>query len=245
MSHWYSLDGTLHTQVANASKGGMRDTTMKDARKHGWLPSVTTVLQLLNRPGLNEWRVRQAAWHGMLYGQQMVQFPDTSYIKDVVAEADKVVEAAADFGTDFHAAVAHWLGGRDYIGRLDTMSILEGFIEWYNNHDIQCLMAECSFASEEYGYAGTIDFIGTWNDRPVLVDFKTQEGPATFYDEYPLQLVAYSLGIGEPDLTRISVVVDRVTPGRISVHEYPDNEGDARKWLAVWECWKEMHSWNK
>ncbi len=40
MSHWYDTDGNPHYEIEG--KTGIRNTTLRDARKHGWVPSVST-----------------------------------------------------------------------------------------------------------------------------------------------------------------------------------------------------------
>ena len=59
--HWYTPDGVLGTDVPYAGKReGFRRPTLRDARKNGWLPSVTTIISLLDRPGLRAWRMARA-----------------------------------------------------------------------------------------------------------------------------------------------------------------------------------------
>ena len=60
LSHWYSADGQPMYEVPKAKGGGTRKTTIRDARKHGWYPSVTSILKIVDKPFLNAWIANQA-----------------------------------------------------------------------------------------------------------------------------------------------------------------------------------------
>ena len=51
--HWYTKDGT--PAYTTMGKTGERNTTLRDARKLGLLPSVTTIIGQLSKTGLNTW----------------------------------------------------------------------------------------------------------------------------------------------------------------------------------------------
>ena len=59
-SHWYFPDGTPLHQVPRADGKGSRPTSLRDARKLGLFPSVTNVLSILAKPGLEAWKQEQA-----------------------------------------------------------------------------------------------------------------------------------------------------------------------------------------
>jgi len=55
--HWYTKDGTpAYTTIG---KTGERPTTLRDARKEGLLPSVTTINGQLSKAGLDTWKQQQ------------------------------------------------------------------------------------------------------------------------------------------------------------------------------------------
>ena len=55
MSHWYDKDGSPRYEIEG--KTGLRPTTLRDARKHGWVPSVSTIWKdVVAAPGLVSWR---------------------------------------------------------------------------------------------------------------------------------------------------------------------------------------------
>ena len=56
--HWYTAEGApLHRM--EAADGEFRNTTLRDARKLGLLPSVTSILGCIDKPALGDWRLRQ------------------------------------------------------------------------------------------------------------------------------------------------------------------------------------------
>src|SRR5262252_4924511 len=100
-AHWYRRDGEpLHSVLS--SKGELRPTTLRDARKLGLLPSVTNVLGVIHKPELVEWKVTQAVLAALTLprgqGEELGVFA-----KRVVEDAQSQVRGAAEFGKAFHA----------------------------------------------------------------------------------------------------------------------------------------------
>jgi hypothetical protein len=57
-NHWYTRSGVPQYTV-EAKKGGPRNTTLRDARAMGLVPSVTTILNIIAKPGLTLWLQQQ------------------------------------------------------------------------------------------------------------------------------------------------------------------------------------------
>ena len=57
--HWYDKTGEAAYTVVG-SNGKERNTNLKDARKHGYVPSVTTILGVAAKPPLENWKINQA-----------------------------------------------------------------------------------------------------------------------------------------------------------------------------------------
>ena len=53
--HWYKRDGATAYTIEGAN-GKVRNTTLRDARKHGLLPSVTTIMRVAASPALEKWK---------------------------------------------------------------------------------------------------------------------------------------------------------------------------------------------
>ena len=54
MAHWYTADRQPMHEV-EGKNGNMRSTTIRDARELNLFPSVTTIIGILDKPGLNQW----------------------------------------------------------------------------------------------------------------------------------------------------------------------------------------------
>ena len=56
--HWYTTTGEPAYTTIGAN-GSERNTTLRDARKLGLIPSVTTINNMLAKAGLNSWLQQQ------------------------------------------------------------------------------------------------------------------------------------------------------------------------------------------
>ncbi len=56
--HWYTQEGKPAYTVVG-SNGKVRNTTLRDAKKLKLLPSVTTVMSVAAKPGLEAWKQQQ------------------------------------------------------------------------------------------------------------------------------------------------------------------------------------------
>lgn len=139
------------------------------------VPSVTTVLGILNKPALLEW-----AWQCGCKGL------DYKAIRD----------QAADIGTLVHYLIMRELKGE----KPDTSgysaqdiekaeNCLLKFYEWQKTNKLVPLFVETPLISEEYKFGGTIDCFGAVNGEVMLLDFKTGKA---IYPEMFYQLAAYA-----------------------------------------------------
>lgn len=110
MSHFYSRDGTPHHFVDKKDGNGTRPATITDARKNGWLPGVTDILDLLDKPALTRWKVRQGVY-------AVATAPDIpgdgldakiERILDVEQQQDEESRIAKERGSQIHEACAAW-----------------------------------------------------------------------------------------------------------------------------------------
>src|SRR6185369_16796171 len=52
--HWYEPDGTPAYQTV-AKNGTLRPTTLRDAKKHGYVPSVSGIIKCASAEALQKW----------------------------------------------------------------------------------------------------------------------------------------------------------------------------------------------
>ena len=154
------------------------------------VPSVTTILGILNKPALLQW-----AWQCGIDGFDYKEVRDN----------------AADIGTLAHYLImCHLTNEKPDTSEYSDQDIdkaencLLSYYEWEKNHFLEPVLVECPLVSEQYGYGGTIDFFGKVDGQPTLVDFKTGKA---IYPEFFYQLAAYEQLLAETghliEVTRI------------------------------------------
>lgn len=232
-AHWYSVNGEPVYEVAKADGKGMTPTTLRHARKMNLLPSVTTILRVLDKPALTAWKIEQAVLAVMTTPRQPSE-PDDIFIERVLKtdkEHDKERDKAAQLGTDIHAAIEAGLRGLPIPPHLTVYAdpVVEavgqlGAVLWSERVLVGA------------GFAGKSDCgIGTMKGN-VIVDFKsTKTLPKECYPEHRLQLAAYA----RPALaTRaFNAYISTTEPGKIAVCEVEGLEaayGAFENLLEVW-----------
>ena len=249
-NHWYDKDGNPAYEVP-AKDGTMRATTLRDARKLGLCPSVTTVLGLISKPGLDAWKLNQAIDSAltlpMLEGESLDDFK-IRVIKDAKEQGQK----AAQLGTDIHASLDKAYSGKSYdpAHEVYVKAVQEAVFLKYGNQD---WIAEKSFA-HGLGFGGKIDLACTatliegnpltMTDMGIVIDFKTssftEDKIKTLgYDEHIFQLAAYATGLCIQKPILANVYVSTVTHGLVFIKEYTQEEAD---W--GWACFSSfLNSW--
>jgi hypothetical protein len=248
-SHWYLRDGRPFHEIANASGTGNRAVTLRDARKVMAFPSVTNVLGVLAKPGLDAWKIEQ----GILSALTLPQLPGEelgTFAKRVVEDMGEQVEKAADFGSAIHSACEVYAINKQLPQDPKLREFLEPWRQWFdaNVERIGCI--EQVFVHHEHGYAGRVDMVALLKDIGwAVVDFKTQkvkrsakgEAKPAFYETWPLQLAAYRQAIlvsGAKNVQAlVSVVIDSSAPGPVHVKQW-DGVDYFGSFLAAVALWK-------
>ena len=187
--HWYHADGTpAYTMIGK--NGKERPTTLRDARKENLKPSVTSILKLADRPGLNEWKIDQAILSALTC-PRIDDESETAYLSRIKKDAQEQAKKAAERGTVIHAWVQEGFEGKIHTAEQITFyekakAIVDaecGVMEW---------ICEKSFATDTYG--GKCDL---HNDH-YLLDIKTTEKDLEKLSTWPdqhMQLAAYNHGL--------------------------------------------------
>lgn len=239
--HWYTRDGA--PQYTIEGKNGRRNTTLRDARKHDLVPSVTTLLNILAKPGLTTWLQQQVLLAALTLPRQTNE-AEADYIARILSDAKAQGKAAADAGTSIHGAIqAYYEGKASWEHELHTKGCTDAMDAYFGKQDWVC---ERSFA-HEIGYGGRCDLysIGTpENPDGFVVDIKTKEfsnpKDVTGYDEHLMQLAAYRVGLGVPSARCANVYVSRSVPGLSFVREWDKEELDNAwvRFLLLVNYWK-------
>jgi hypothetical protein len=240
-SHWYLQDRTPFHEVERADGKGLRSVTLRDARKVRAYPSVTNVLGVLAKPGLDAWKQEQAILAALTLPRNEGESED-EFARRVVSDMGEQVQNAADLGTQIHAACEVYAQSKAMPESADVRRLFEPMREWFDTEVERIASVESVVAHHEFGYAGTVDLVaklkstGGW----AVVDFKTQKVrrdakgavKPSFYETWPLQLEAYRQAIlhsgeGKQPTDIISLVIGSTEPVPVTPKLWPREEHTA------------------
>tara|TARA_R100000700_G_scaffold11407_1_gene16442 strand:+ start:1999 stop:2772 length:774 start_codon:yes stop_codon:yes gene_type:complete len=202
--HWYTQDGEPMYTIIGAN-GKERNTTLRDAKSLGLVPSVTTIMGMVAKPALENWKITQAIKSAMILDMEESESID-SYIYRCKAEAKQISSKAAKEGTKIHAQIEKGFVGKT---KTKTYKIIQKWLD--ENFPNEKWIAEDSFCSDK-GYGGKIDL---YSKSGIFVDFKTKnnldgkEPNKLVFDEHGMQLSAYAQGCNIDKPERVSIFVDR------------------------------------
>lgn len=255
--HWYDSDGNPQHFVPSKS-GKLRASTLRDARKHGWMPSVTSVLDIMAKPGLDQWKTNKAISAAITLNRNNSE-TDEEYTKRILMHSKKESEEASARGTRIHNMLEKAFKkeeqprGEDEAIFNSVKSLLDincGEQEW---------QSEVTFSEPQLGYGGMVDLISDeW-----AIDFKTKEFGTDHkqlaYESMAYQLMAYAVtGVeksyrdtGEATVRRMAnIFISSTNPGLSVFHEW-QKEDFERYWeifsssLTLWKnvkkYWPEKH----
>jgi hypothetical protein len=229
MSHFYNKDGKPVYHVPNKKQGGMRPTTIADAKKLKLYPSVTTVIALLDKPGIKFWERQQ-----LLEAMQTIPFTenmtlDKWYNQCLACVDDKKGQQR---GNEIHDKFekAFTSGGvissdiQPALDELETRLLLTDVI------------AEGSFGSI-LGFGGKVDLHSKTEDW--IVDFKTKnkdiiKESELHLDDYIMQLAAYRMGLDMPNARCYNLFVSTINPEEVLLMQY--TEGALKLGWEKFEC---------
>jgi hypothetical protein len=252
-SHWYFPDGTPLHEVPRADGKGSRPTSLRDARKLGLFPSVTNVLSILAKPGLDAWKQEQAILAALTLPRTEGETLD-DFAKRVLVDMTSEVGRAADRGSAVHAAIEGYAQGRWLPEDKGVARLFEPARQWFDKEVLAVHSVEIATANLEWGYAGRVDLVATLRStgRPTVIDFKTQKTrrdkdgsfKPILHDTWPLQLEAYRMALasrdkGLADAAIASVVIGSTDPVPVVVKVWDDADKDGyfRAFLAARDLW--------
>ena len=136
------------------------------------VPSVTTIIKLLNKPFIAKW-ANSLGWKRQSY--------------------DKVLEESANKGTFVHEVLNAYIfrqGKKFNLSNPEVMNFLYETIDIFKDfekaNDFKPVWGEKSFSLEKFG--GTVDLYCNLNGLDTIIDFKTSK---RFYSSHFIQLGAY------------------------------------------------------
>lgn len=220
--HWYTRKGEPAYTTVGAN-GKERNTTLRDARKDNLVPSVTTILNVAAKPGLENWKMQQVLFAALTLPKRD-QESETEYIDRIISDSKEQGRSAADAGTEIHAAVETFFEKKKIVSHGDHVRGVDKAIkDLFGDQDWLC---ERPFA-HELGYGGKVDMFARGkekSDEGIVLDIKTKEftdpDKVEGYDEHMMQLAAYRVGLGMQSARCANVFVSRNVPGLVKIIEW-------------------------
>lgn len=231
---WYNRDGSPCHEV-EAKSGSLRPATLRDARKLNLVPSVTTVMKLLDRPALNIWIQDQMILAALTLPRHENEL-DEEFLTRVRLDAKEKSKKAAERGTALHGDIERAIQGKPHGHENHIKAIAAAMQEAGMN--LYEGDSEHSFACPD-GFGGKTD----WKKGNQIADFKSkpliEEGKKLAWDEMVIQLAAYAHGfkIQEPRAFNVFVGIE---DGKAVVHEWAAKELERGKaiFLLLVQVWR-------
>ena len=197
---------------------------IKDSKPAQYIPSVTTITGLLNKPYLVEWAAREAATAAAYAVAERDQLNDQAITAciDAGRKAPRDLrDHGASVGTMVHrrikSALTDWINSDLSDESIEADLAMNAFHEWYSTHvldvDAEPMLVERIVVHPSGLYCGTFDLlIKNANNTMTLVDFKTsnqsESNPLAIYPEYFFQVAAYRKAILDSPEFIIDNIVD-------------------------------------
>lgn len=233
MGHYYEKTSNgvepRHFVGVSSRPGELRPTRITDARKAGWYPSVTTVMGMLDKPGLNNWRIdehlKTVFELGSLEGFSALD----DFIQTVKQKTQEALDKAPQQGTDFHDFLERYISDKSDIRDLSvadrhTCAMVDESLT--KNCGKQEWITEKAFV-HSMGFAGKCDI----HSLEWVVDYKTKNDATKWkpgkmaYSEMCQQLAAYRVGLGLHNARCANVFVC-IPTGEVEFHEWGQEELD-------------------
>jgi len=249
MSHFYQrTENGIKPRhfVENKSgknKGKLRASTLRDAKsalKRGerWLPSVTTIQGILDKPGLNNWKVDQhlQTFLDLMYmdntgcnvalGEIEPEWDDEKILKFIKGRTQERLDLAPKAGTDIHQVLEDYFTGSGFPDVGTELTICKNVEQGLRANGILALNMGCEkyFTDDSIGYAGCADVITIEGDSWVI-DYKSKQEASKFkpgkmaYPEHAQQLAAYGKAFFDGKFRAANIFICLET-GEIDFHEH-------------------------
>ena len=229
--HWYTREGKPAYTIVGKN-GKERNTTLRDAREHNLVPSVTTIIRCAASPGLDRWKQEQVLLSALTLPRRDGE-PEQDYLSRVMEDSRAAGKAAAEAGERIHAAVENHYKGRQYDSKYAAH--VRGVVGAIGPD----MDAEVAFA-HPLGFGGKVDL----SSETHIWDVKTKDfsDPATVraYDEHLMQVAAYRVGLDYLGADCGNVFVSRTTPGLVHLVEWspPDLVRGWEMFLSLLRFWQ-------
>lgn len=236
-----------------------------------WVPSVTTVLGVLDKPALVWWAMKVGV-EGVLLLRAMEKLPQgydpdieevVAMMKEAGLTTNQIKDRAGDRGNDAHEALEVFATRGVIPDPSDYSEAHRGYVEGLRAFLVDAeptvLQSEVMVGSAEYGYAGRYDLLAQLDEREVVTRLYPKRKPKRetleagvylldlkttkgVYSTHHLQLAAYEGANRECGYGDSDVRgVIRVSPTG-GYELIRSDKPYYDAFLAVNECWKAMEA---
>lgn len=244
-NHWYKRDGSPLHHVRGLN-GELRKTTLRDARKYGLVPSVTTILSIIDKPFLTKWQVDQGILSALTAGRRDGE-SDTDFLTRLYQDSRKQVYDAGIIGDKIHDACFNHLVGKPVDTEFLPHAIAAAETIQTNFPDVDDWVAEQPFA-HPLGFGGRVDLHS--KKYGIVIDYKgkdftPEDVKVLKYDQH-YQLGGYQIGLNLPVNWGMNIFISRNFPGYAVGQAWNKDkmEHGRRVFLAALELWKAIKNYD-
>lgn len=187
-------------------------------------PSVTTILQTLNKPALKNWLIKQGALIQKTHNPK----DDKALLAHFRNNQDKIFSR----GSELHDLAEAYFKSGALITPLEVTGFYEAFRKFVEKFKIEPIHVEVQVHSKKHNFAGTCDGIFKINGQVMIVDWKTGKG---LYPEVELQLSAYAQAAKEMKLVK-------QTPSLLAVCFKENGEYEYKQYKNSFEIFKAVRT---
>ena len=232
--HWYTKEGTpAYTTIG---KTGERATTLRDARKEGLLPSVTTIINLMSKPALSSWLQQQVLLAALTLPRESNE-PEQEWLKRVMSDSKATGREAAERGTAIHNIIQGYFEQMYLPEKPVYLDAIDSTLK--SAFGSQLWLSEKSFG-HHLGYGGKCDLMAkpmNGQGSGFVVDFKTKDtdlDKVDIYFEHELQLAAYREGLNLPN-ARCAILFVNGKTNQVKLVEIEEHQLQ-----KSWECFQHL-----
>ena len=223
--HWYT-EGGDSAHVIIGKNGNERNTTVADARKLGLLPSVTSVLGIMDKPQLTSWKIEQAIMSSLTLPKEDNETLE-EYAKRVVKDSKQSTTKAAEHGTRMHEQAENILMGRPTCKDEDLQPYIKTFKKWADANIEKTYWCEKALVGA--GYAGRCDaYVRMKGIGDAIIDLKNRKVNPRYEPFFETsdcpQLWAYRIASENPKAACVSIVLASNDPETLITRRWDEDE---------------------
>ena len=218
----------------------MRPATLRDARKMGLFPGVTSIIKCAAAPGLERWKQDQVLMAALTLPRIDGETSEQLCAR-ILADSGEQARVARDKGTQIHAAIQGHYEGKppdesmwEYVkGAVAAIDANFGPQQWVSEKPCAHPMGYGTKADLHCEWT-VLDFKGADFDASNVATLKTR-------DEHAMQLAATRMALSLPRADCAIVYVSRCSPGLARVIRIDDAELERgwsmfRSLLEFWQA---------